>query len=140
MDSKQRALLVELHTRIVAGNFGETDIHSLLILLRDESPRDGAIRELADFVAHRRRDRGPIHGYMREIKRLVDAPGDRDFAVKRVFTECEIGAASTRRSQPTDWSRSPGYGRDRYSWRSSRCCKVSQCQMGGKGSAFLNSG
>jgi hypothetical protein len=95
VDAKQTALLVELHARIVAGDFGETDVHALLTLLREDAPQHGVLRELGDFVAHRRRNKGPIHQYMREVKRILDGLGTQNdlLRINVVFTEAEIAIA-----------------------------------------------
>jgi hypothetical protein len=74
MDAKQRQLLGSVHERIVAGDFGELDILALLILLREDAPDPGPVRELADFVAHRKRNRGRVHAYMLDVKGRLDEP------------------------------------------------------------------
>jgi hypothetical protein len=94
MDAKQRQLLSSLHEHIVAGDFGEVDILALLILLREEAPARGPVRELADFVAHRRRTWGRVHEYMLEVKRRIDEPGSEQVNIAPgVYGEPEIAAA-----------------------------------------------
>jgi hypothetical protein len=95
VDAKQTALLTELHARLVAGNFGETDVQSLISLLREESPNRGPIRELGDFAAHRVRKLGPVHKYLKNVKTILDRLGtQRDLLqIKVVFSESEIADA-----------------------------------------------
>jgi hypothetical protein len=95
MDAKQSALLADLHSKIVAGDFAETDVHALLMIAREDAPKNGALRELGDFIAHRRRDQGPVRRYMREVKAILDRLGTREevLRIHVVFTEAEIGVA-----------------------------------------------
>ena len=95
MDAKQTAMLAELHAKFVAGDFGETDIQSLLGLVREESTVGGPIRELGDFAAHRRRNCGPVHRYLKEIKTILDRLGTQNDLLKVgvIFSESEIANA-----------------------------------------------
>lgn len=95
MDAKQTALLSDLHSRFLAGNFGEIDVHSLLALLRDDSPASGPVRELGDFIAHRERDRGKVHRYLTEMKTILDRLGTQEdvLRVGVVFTDEVIAKA-----------------------------------------------
>ena len=93
MGAKQMQLLTNIHDRISAGDFGESDVLLLLILLR-EGVREGSIlRELADFVAHRRREKGRVHAYMLKLKRTIDSPKSNQFGISTIFTEVEIAEA-----------------------------------------------
>ena len=95
MDTKHTALLVDLHARITAGEFQEIDVLSLLALLREDAPKNGVLRELGDFVAHRNRNKGPVHRYLSELKAILDRLGTRDevLRVAIVFTETDISHA-----------------------------------------------
>jgi hypothetical protein len=95
VDAKQTALLTDLHAQVAAGNFRETDVQSIISLLREESPKHGPIRELGDFAAHRLRDYGPVHTYIKNVKTILDRVGtQRDLLnVKEVFSEGEIAIA-----------------------------------------------
>jgi hypothetical protein len=67
MDQKQSSLLSELHQKITTGDFGETEVHSLWGLLRQDEPANvrSPVRDLGDFVGHRERDRGGVHEHIR---------------------------------------------------------------------------
>lgn len=95
MDAKQTDLLTQLHGRFEAGNFSELDVHSLLALLRDDSPGGGPVRELGDFIAHRERDRGKVHRYLTEMKTILDRLGTQNdvLRVGVVFTDEAIAKA-----------------------------------------------
>jgi len=95
VDAKQTALVTELHGRLVAGDFNETDVQSLISLLREESPKGGPIRELGDFAAHRIRDYGPVHRYLKSVDAILDRIGTQKdiLQIKEVFSESEIASA-----------------------------------------------
>lgn len=95
MDIKQTALLADLHARIIEGEFGETDVLSLLALLREDAPRNGPVCELGHFVAHRCRDKGPIHRYMAGVRAILDRLGTQQdlLCINVVFSEADIARA-----------------------------------------------
>lgn len=95
MDAKQTDLLGELHSRFVAGNFGETDVHSLLALLREDSPKGGIVRELGDFIGHRSRDKGPVQQYANRVKTILDRLGTQNelLGIGEIFKEDDIATA-----------------------------------------------
>jgi hypothetical protein len=73
MDQKQQQLVRDLHDRIYNGaTFTETDVVSLLILVREEAGTH--VRELADFVAHRERDRGLLWQFPEAFDRIANLP------------------------------------------------------------------
>ena len=97
VDPTQTGMLRDIYTRIVAGDFGATEVLALLGLLREDSPQPGALRELGNFT-HRRRDKGPVHKYVRRVKAVLDdvVSGTHKGGVLRttlVFTETEIANA-----------------------------------------------
>jgi hypothetical protein len=95
VDAKQTGLLTDLHSKLVAGAFGETDVQSLITLLREESPRNGPIRELGDFAAHRIRNFGPVYKYIKKVKQILDDSGTQSdlLRIHEVFSESEIASA-----------------------------------------------
>jgi hypothetical protein len=64
MDAKAKTIAAQLIARIYRGSFSENDVHLLLLLLREGESAGSPVRELADFIAHRERDRGVVHGYI----------------------------------------------------------------------------
>jgi len=95
MDAKQKDLLTDLHARLIAGDFGEVDVYSLLALLLDDAPGGGPVRELGDFVAHRARGKGHVHRYLREMKTVLDQRDTQQkvLRVRAVFSDEEIARA-----------------------------------------------
>jgi hypothetical protein len=96
MDTKQAAMLRDFHARIAAGDFGESEVVSLLSLLREDSPARSVLRELGDFISHRRRSEGRIHQYMRQVKKQADnflKAGGYPPEPELVFTETQIANA-----------------------------------------------
>ena len=80
MDAKERSLLGDIHNRLVAGNFGEVDVLALLAVLRDHVSVQGPVRELGHFVAHRERDRGPMHSYLLEMRDIFERIYARNYS------------------------------------------------------------
>lgn len=102
VDPTQTGMLRDIHTRIVAGDFGATEVVALLSLLREDSPRPGVLRELGNFT-HRRRDNGPVHKYVQRVKAWTDnvIRGTQRTPLRTdlVFTETEIANALDRELQ-----------------------------------------
>lgn len=73
MDAKEKALVTRLRDRIAAREFGEADVLSLLIMLRQYASAGSSVRELGDFVAHRERDRGLLQRYIQHVCDFRDA-------------------------------------------------------------------
>lgn len=73
MDAKETHLVSELHRRIVTSTFHELDVLALLILLREHAPKNSPVRELADFVAHREKDRGSLKTYVHHVVKYGEA-------------------------------------------------------------------
>ena len=67
MDAKERFLVEEVCRRIAAHAFHERDVLALLILLRGHSTPESPVRELADFIAHREKDRGSLKKYVEHV-------------------------------------------------------------------------
>ncbi|MGA2733505.1 MAG: hypothetical protein ABSG35_13065 [Syntrophobacteraceae bacterium] len=97
MDIKERWLINRLHKLIQLGRFHETDILSLLILLRRFASHNNtsSIKQLADFVAHINKDRGILKQYLKQIRDyLYDTSGSRELlSLKPVYTNTIIGLA-----------------------------------------------
>jgi hypothetical protein len=73
VDAKHRQLVRDLHDRIYNGMiFTETDVVSLLILVRQEAGKH--VREFADSIAHRERDRGLLWDFPKKFDRLATLP------------------------------------------------------------------
>jgi hypothetical protein len=82
VDTKERDLIGHWHSRISRGLFDEKDTYAFLILLRPYTAAGSPAREFADFVAHRRRDRGAMLDF---ISRYSSAPAnDARSVVERV--------------------------------------------------------
>jgi hypothetical protein len=62
MDSKEKFLVDEPCRRITQQTFHERDVLAPLILLREHSTAESPVREFADFIAHREKDRGASVG------------------------------------------------------------------------------
>jgi hypothetical protein len=73
MDRKAKQVLDELHTKISVGSFSELDVYLLLVILRECVDKNDLICELADFVAHRRRDRGAVHKKITELQEKIQS-------------------------------------------------------------------
>jgi hypothetical protein len=71
VDSKEKALVKEIRSKIIRKKYAETDILGLLILLRRYSSEGLATFEFANFVAHRERDRGTIYNYLVDGRKQV---------------------------------------------------------------------
>jgi hypothetical protein len=78
MDKKELWLISKLHEKIVQGTFTETDVLSLLILLREHVGKTSPIREFGDFIAHRAKDRGIIKDLTSLMKRALSGEFDHE--------------------------------------------------------------
>jgi len=67
MDAKEKNLVEELYRRITSRTFHERDVLAMLILLREHSPGGSPVHELADFIAHRKKDRGWLKKYVQHV-------------------------------------------------------------------------
>ena len=93
MDQKAKKLIELHHGRINDRSFEENDVHSLLILLREHSKRNTPVREVADFIAHREKDRGLIHKYILKSRTEFNKAYKNQsyqLTVKEVFSEEEL--------------------------------------------------
>jgi hypothetical protein len=75
MDRKERWQASRLHAQIVQGTFTEEDVFALLMILREYSARGSPLRECADFIAHREKDRGQVFEYLERTKTVLDNLG-----------------------------------------------------------------
>jgi hypothetical protein len=102
--------------RIRARSFTEADVLALLTLAREQATPRSAMRELGDFAAHRRRERGLFAEYLRETHRELiegrelagDLLTEQDFdegllSENRIFSvsalEGELGSLADRVGQ-----------------------------------------
>ena len=67
VDAKEKFLVDELCRRIREQKFHERDVLALLILLRGHSAAESPVRELADFIAHREKERGALKKYVQHV-------------------------------------------------------------------------
>ena len=73
-DPKELWLIESLRDRISGADFDEFDCLGLLMLLRQHCPAAHVVRELADFVAHREKDRGILKDYLQRIQQSFHVP------------------------------------------------------------------
>jgi hypothetical protein len=94
MDIKEASLVKYYYDKLTAITFDEKDIYALLILIRAISKdQEPIIWELANFVAHRERDRGEFWDVLSQTKSFFNADGIKlgdTFEVKPVFSAQEI--------------------------------------------------
>jgi hypothetical protein len=74
MDRKESWLLAETLAALRIGSFSERDVLALLMLLRPYAAVQSPIREFADFVAHRQRDRGILRTFVDRVQRALWDP------------------------------------------------------------------
>lgn len=82
MDNKESVLIDRCLTSFYQNTFVEMDVYLLLILLRQHSKNNSIVFELANFVAHRERDRGDIHKYILETKLKAEKIGTENVRIK----------------------------------------------------------
>lgn len=94
MDAKEASLVKCHYDRLRSLSFDEEDIYALMILLRGSSKdHESVVWELANFVAHRERDRGEFWDVLSRTKSFFNADGIKPgnvFGVKPVFNDQEI--------------------------------------------------
>ncbi|RZT10829.1 hypothetical protein SAMN05216319_0706 [Duganella sp. CF402] len=92
MDSKELWQLSRIVNQVHLSDFSEDDVFILLMLLRRYAKVGGALREFADFLAHREKDRGLIFDYMTEVKNALDRPPpfDGKIEIRPIFTVDDI--------------------------------------------------
>lgn len=96
MDSKERAKLQSYHNKLNALTFDEDLVALVLMALRPYAKQGQPVRELADFIAHRVREKGPVFEYLqREQANLVASwprivSGQPTPGPYVVFTEREV--------------------------------------------------
>lgn len=92
MDRKEGWQVSRLHAQIVQGTFSEEDVFALLMLLREYSAKGSPIRECADFIAHREKDRGQVFEYLERTKHVLDNLGKVStvLQIKPVFSLPEM--------------------------------------------------
>lgn len=73
MDAKERSLVERAHATLASGSFTERDVLVLLMLLRRHAAPKSPVREFADFVAHRDKDRGILKDFLRGIQLALHA-------------------------------------------------------------------
>ena len=80
----------DLHSRVKGRTFHERDVLALLILLRPRASPRSPVLELADFVAHRDKDRGLLQKAVGGLKAFLRGTGERRLTVAPVFTAAEF--------------------------------------------------
>jgi hypothetical protein len=73
MDAKEHQLVRDLARRLRNRTFHERDVLALLIVLREHTGPRSTLRELADFVAHREKDRGALQRYVKHVFDYLEA-------------------------------------------------------------------
>lgn len=88
VDRKAHWLVAHLHEQISAGTFSEEDVFRLFMLLREYSASGSPLRECADFIAHREKDRGQVFDYLVRTKNKLEKLGTENtvLEIKPVFT------------------------------------------------------
>lgn len=92
MDQKEANLLNYYYQKFTENNFDEKDVIAFLILIRRHAKGIKSVTELADFIAHRDKDKGGIKDYLADVKYKLDNLGriDAVLNIKPVFTFNEI--------------------------------------------------
>jgi hypothetical protein len=98
VDEKERSLIRAQRDRIAAGTFGEADVFFLLTLLRPVTAAGTAAHEIANFIAHREKDRGAIRDYLWRTKQTLDSLGKVAgiLEIKPVFERAGVGTSLNR--------------------------------------------
>jgi hypothetical protein len=94
MTPKEQQIVAELHSKVLAQSFVETDVVALLILLRDHVG-DGPARELAQHIAHSNRNQGALFRHAFDNKRVLDRLGRKEGIV---YGQAVITAEDFRKS------------------------------------------
>lgn len=91
-DAKEKQLINHYHDKIISKTFDERDIYSFLILLRRHAKVKSPVYELANFVAHRERDRRYFFDYINNNKYKLDRLGKINTTIesKLIFSSNEI--------------------------------------------------
>lgn len=94
MDAKEASLAKYYYEKVGALSFDEKDIYAFMILIRASSrDHEPVLWELANFVAHRERDRGQFWDVLSRTKAFFNLNGIKlgdTFEVKPVFSDREI--------------------------------------------------
>jgi len=93
MDAKDKLMVQRYHNKLVAHECDEDDVYATLILLRECSSKSSPLREVADFIAHRERDRGAVFQYLSDTKKqFINASQRKPFSltINEVYSEHEF--------------------------------------------------
>ncbi len=90
MDAKAKTIVSQIALHIARGSFSEQEIHTLFVLLRDSATPASPVRELADFIAHRERDRGVVHAYIVANGRAQATKRYKELVDRVVFSPIDI--------------------------------------------------
>jgi hypothetical protein len=92
MDKKEKSLIEYYVSKFLDNTFDEKDVYAFLILIRNQSKGIKCINELADFIAHRDKNKGFIKEYLQKTKYTLDNLGKINtvMEIKEVFTFKEI--------------------------------------------------
>ncbi|PGW26761.1 hypothetical protein COD95_04425 [Bacillus thuringiensis] len=95
MDKKEKLLLDYYYQRFQENCFDEKDVYAFLILIRRQAKGFQSINELADFIAHRDKDKGGIKNYLEDVKYKLSNLGriNATITIKPAFTFKEIKTA-----------------------------------------------
>ncbi|MEB9416022.1 hypothetical protein P4J15_23490 [Bacillus cereus] len=95
MDGKEKLLLDYYFERFQNNRFDEKDVYAFLILIRRQAKGFQSINELADFIAHRDKEKGGIKKYLEDVKYKFENIGKIDavITIKPAFSFKEIKTA-----------------------------------------------
>jgi len=99
MDAKETSIVKHYYDKLDTLSFDEKDIYPFLILIREVARKHELVLwELANFVAHRERDRGEFWEVLSKTKAFFNGDGVKlgdVFEVKPVFDDRKIRNALT---------------------------------------------
>ena len=84
---KQAEHFAALHARMVEGNFGEPEVSSFLVTLRQHC--DGTVKEVGNSIAHSERDSGRLFKRIRENLDALNALGTRVSEIRTTLFTAE---------------------------------------------------
>jgi len=88
--------VARLHDAIASGEFDEDTVRTLFAALREHAPKNSVVREFGDFIAHRDKDRGPIHEYVAKTVEAMERQvrtNAGSFTIAPVHTVAALGAS-----------------------------------------------
>lgn len=92
MDLKEKEMVYYYRNRIVSKQYTEKDVYAFLMLLRPYSEEKTALREFANFVAHRNKDRESIKEYVHYVDDIMNnlEEANTQMVIKPVYTVHDV--------------------------------------------------